>query len=114
MSSLFRPLYKLGDSKAKESSADHKVSRAFFSAGITTEFTEWLSWCDKHKLYIWVVIFGLACGIAGWMIGDYIFGNLGASVVFAIISGALGLTINMIGCPRFTSKSLAQEFFDKL
>jgi len=63
---------------------------------------------------IMTVVFSLACGIAGWMIGDYLFGNLGASVVIAIISGASGLTINIVGCPRYTSKRLAQEFIDKL
>ncbi|ODA09260.1 hypothetical protein [Paenibacillus polymyxa] len=63
---------------------------------------------------IMTVVFGLACGVAGWMIGDYLFENLGASVVIAIISGVLGLMINMVGCPRFTSKRLAQEFIDKL
>ncbi|MCP3746622.1 hypothetical protein [Paenibacillus sp. A3M_27_13] len=62
---------------------------------------------------IMTVVFGLACGM-GCMIGDYLFENLGASVVIAIISGVLGLMVNMVGCPRFTSKRLAQEFIDKL
>ncbi|MGM1020258.1 MAG: hypothetical protein ACQEXV_06850 [Bacillota bacterium] len=63
---------------------------------------------------IMMVVFTLACGVAGWMLGDYLFENLGASVVISIICVGFGLMMNVLGCPKFTSKRLVQEFFDKL
>lgn len=67
----------------------------------------WVSGCIfiKYLLLLFVavtclimtVVFGLDCGIEGWMIGDYLFKNLGDSVVITIISGALGRIVSMVG-----------------
>ncbi|MGZ0042035.1 hypothetical protein [Paenibacillus ottowii] len=63
---------------------------------------------------IMMIVFTLGCGVAGWVIGDYLFNNLGASVVISIISVVIGLTMNVSGCPKYASKRLVKELGDKL